>query len=71
MQLEAIVEVIGFAHSNDRAVRLVLNDGSEVIGVPSGLDTDTGAQEAYLKPSGDDETEIRVSLGGIASAELV
>ena len=71
MQLDTIIEVLTFANSNDRAVRLVLEDGREVLGVPSSVDLEPDAHEVFLKPSGDDETEIAVSLGAIAEAELV
>jgi hypothetical protein len=71
MQLEAIIEVLGFANGNNRAVRLVLEDGSEVMGVPSSVDLQVDAHEVFLKPAGDDETEIAVSIGAIASAELI
>lgn len=71
MQIEAIIEVLGFANGNQRAVRLVMQDGTEVLGVPSSVDLEPDAHEVFLKPSGDDETEIAVSLGAITSAELI
>lgn len=71
MQIDAIIEILGFANGNDRAVRLVLEDGTEVLGVPSSVDLQPDAHEVFLKPSGNDETEIAVSLGAITSAELV
>lgn len=71
MQIDAIIEVLGFANGNHRAVRLVMEDGSEVLGVPSSVDLQPDAHEVFLKPSGDDETEIAVSLGAITSAELI
>ncbi len=71
MQIEAIIEVLGFANGNNRAVRLVMEDGTEVLGVPSSVDLEPDAHEVFLKPSGDDETEIAVSLGAITRAELI
>ncbi len=71
MELQAIIEVLGFANGNARAVRLIMDDGSEVLGVPSSVDLEPDAHEVFLKPAGDDETEIAVSLGAITSAELI
>ena len=47
----------------------VLRDGSEVSGIPSSVDTHVTAHEVFLRPSGDDDTEIGVSFAAIASAE--
>lgn len=71
MELAAIVEVLRFANGNDKAVRLLMEDGTEVLGVPSSVDLELDAMEIFLKPSGDDATEIAVSLGAVATAELV
>ncbi len=71
MQVETIIEILGFANGNDRAVRLVMEDGTEVLGVPSSVDLHPAAHEVFLKPSGDDATEIAVSLGAITEAELI
>ncbi len=71
MQVETIIEILGFANGNDRAVRLILEDGTEVLGVPSSVDLHPAAHEVFLKPSGDDATEIAVSLGAITEAELI
>jgi hypothetical protein len=35
------------------------------------VDLQPDAHEVFLKPSGDDETEIAVSLGAITDAELI
>lgn len=70
-EYDAIVEVLGFANGNNRAVRLIMDDGTEVLGVPSSVDLEEDAHEVFLKPAGDDEIEIAISLGAIASAELV
>ncbi|HET9066315.1 MAG TPA: hypothetical protein VFN22_10900 [Gemmatimonadales bacterium] len=71
MQLDAIIEVLSFASGNERAVRLKLADGSEVVGVPSSVDLHPTAHEVFLMPSGNDETEIGVSIGAITLAELL
>ena len=71
MELDAIVEVLGFANGNNRAVRIMMDDGTEVLGVPSSVDLHPTAHEVFLRPSGDDEAEIAVSLGAITQAELV
>lgn len=71
MQIEAIIEVLGFANGNNRAVRLVMDNGTEILGVPSSVDLELDAHEVFLKPSGNDETEIAVSLGAITRAELI
>jgi hypothetical protein len=71
MDLQAIIEVLSFANGNNQAVRLVLEDGTEVTGVPSSVDLQLDAHEVFLKPAGDDETEIAISIGAITSAELI
>ena len=71
MTTDAIVELLGFAGGNDRAVRIVLRDGTEVTGTPSSVDTHPTAFEVFLHPTGDDETEIGVSIAAIVSAEMV
>jgi hypothetical protein len=71
MSSPAVLEVLTYAHANFRAVRLVLQDGTEVLGVPSSIDTHPTAYEAFLHPVGDDDTEIGVSLGAVVSAEMI
>ena len=70
MPYEAIVEVLDFANGNHRPVRLTMHDGTEVFGVPSGVDPEEDAFEVFLRPAGNDETEIAISLSAITSAEL-
>ena len=70
MTIESILEVLGYANGNQLPVRLVLRDGSEVVGVPSSVDTHVTAHEVFLSAAGDDDTEIGVSLAAIAAAEL-
>ena len=71
METAAIVELLSYANGNDCAVRLVLRDGSEVLGTPSSVDIHPTAYEVFLRPAGDDETEIAVALSAIASAEMI
>ena len=71
MTTASIIEVLGYANGNDRAVRVVLRDGTEVIGTPSSVDTHLTAYEVFLRPAGDDDTEIGISLAAIVSAEMV
>jgi len=71
MTTEAIIELLGYASGNDCLERLVLRDGTEVIGTPSSVDTHPTALEVFLHPLGDDDTEIGVSLTAIALAEMV
>ena len=70
MKTDAIIEVLGYANGNLLPVRLVLRDGSEVTGVPSSVDLHPTAHEVFLRPAGDDDTEIGISLTAIVSAEL-
>jgi hypothetical protein len=71
MTSDAIIEVLGFANGNDRPVRVVLRDGTEVVGIPASVDTHLTAYEVFLHPAGDDDTEIGISLAAIVSAEMV
>jgi hypothetical protein len=71
MELDAILEVLTYANSNEQSVRLTLRDGSEVVGVPSVVDTHPTAHEVYVTVGGDDDTEVGIAFEAIASAELV
>ena len=71
MQYDDILSLLGYAGDHDQPVRIVTSEQSEVIGVPTSLDTHVTAHEVYLRPAGADETEIAISLGAIASVELV
>ena len=71
MTYEEIVALLGYAGGNEQSVRIVTNDRMEIVGVPTSVDTHVTAHEVYLRPLGDDETEIAVSLGAIAAVELV
>jgi hypothetical protein len=71
MTFDAIVALLTYANDNEHAVRVVLRDGTEVIGTPSSVDTHPTACEVYLLPANDPQTEIGVALTGITSAELL
>ena len=71
MTIETILEALSYANGNELPVRLVLRDGSEIIGVPMSVDTHITAHEVFLHPTGDVDTEIGISLAAIVSAEMV
>ena len=71
MRYEEIVSLLGYAGDHDQAVRITTNDRSEVVGVPTAVDTHVTAHEVYLRPPGIDDTEIAVSLGAITAVEIV
>ncbi len=71
MTYEEIVSLLGYAGDHERAVRILTTDRTEVIGVPTSLDTHIAAHEVYLRPPGSDDTEIALSLGAIEAVELV
>jgi hypothetical protein len=51
-------------------VRVTTADRRELVGVPTTVDTHVTAHEAWLLPL-DGEAEVSVSLGEIASVELL
>jgi hypothetical protein len=71
MQYDDILSLLGYAGDHDQPVRIVTSEKTEVIGVPTSLDTPVTAHEVYLRPGGSDDTEIAISLGAITSVELV
>jgi hypothetical protein len=71
MKYEEIVSLLGYAGGHEQPVRITTIDRTEVVGVPTSVDTDVSAHEVYLRPAGIDETEIAVSLAAIAEVELV
>lgn len=71
MDTQEIVDILRFAIGNERAVRLLTREGIEVLGVPSSLDDAPDAREVFLRPSGDDATEIAVALAAITRADLI
>jgi hypothetical protein len=71
MELDAIIDILRYANGQELPVRLTLQDGREVHGIPSVVDLHITAHEMFLSPVHEDGTEIGISLGAIASAELV
>jgi len=71
MTYEDIVSLLGYAGGHEQLVRITTTDSSEVIGIPMSVDTHVTAHEVYLRPPGNDDTEIAVSLAAIKAVELV
>lgn len=71
MTYEQIVEMLDFAGGQEQMVRITTTDATEVLGVPTSVDTHITAHEVYLRPAGIEDTEIAISLGAIRSIELV
>jgi hypothetical protein len=71
MNYEDIVALLGYAGGHDQLVRITTRTQTEVVGIPVSVDTHVTAHEVYLRPAGDDETEIAVSLAAIQAVELV
>jgi hypothetical protein len=71
MTYEDIVALLGYAGGHDQLVRITTTARTEVVGVPMSVDTHITAHEVYLRPAGDEETEIAVSLSAIEAVELV
>ncbi|HEX5386167.1 MAG TPA: hypothetical protein VFW66_05670 [Gemmatimonadales bacterium] len=70
MTYDEIVAALGYAGGHEQPVRIVTSDKSEVVGVPTSVDTHPTAHEVFVRPPGS-ETEIAISLGAIVSVELV
>ena len=71
MRYEEILSVLGYAGGHEQLVRITTTDLSQVVGVPTSVDTHVTAHEVFLRPLGADETEIAVSLGAIRAVELM
>jgi hypothetical protein len=71
MKFDEMVSLLGYAGDHEQPVRLILSGNSEVVGVPTSLDTHVAAHEVYLRPLGVEDTEIAVSLGEIQQVELL
>jgi hypothetical protein len=71
MTFEEIVETLGYAAGHEQRVRITTLDKTEVIGVPTSVDTHVTAHEVYLRPIGIEDAEVAVSLGQVASVELI
>jgi hypothetical protein len=71
MTYEDIIALLGYAGGHEQPVRITTTARTEVIGVPTSVDTHVTAHEVYLRPAGSDELEIAVSLGAIEAVELI
>ena len=71
MTYEQIVQVLDWAGGQEQPVRITTTAATEVIGIPTSVDTDVAAHEVYVRPVGQDDTEIAISLGAIRSVELI
>jgi hypothetical protein len=71
MTYEEIISLLGYAGGHDQLVRITTTASTEVIGIPMSVDTHVTAHEVYLRPAGDGETEIAISLAAIQAVELV
>jgi hypothetical protein len=71
MNYEQIVQVLDWAGGQEHPVRITTTAATEVVGIPTSVDTHITAHEVYLRPMGQDDTEIAISLGAIRSVELI
>ena len=71
MTYQEIVDLLGYAGGTERPVRITTTNRTEVVGVPTSLDTHITAHEVYLRPAGIEDSEIAMSLGAIAEVELI
>jgi len=71
MTYEEIISLLGYAGGHEQLVRITTTARTEVVGIPMSVDTHVTAHEVYLRPAGNDETEIAVSLAAIQAVELV
>ena len=71
MRYEEILSVLGYAGGHEQLVRITTADRTQVVGIPTSVDTHVTAHEVFLRPPGADETEIAVSLGAIRAVELM
>ena len=71
MTYDEVVELLGYAGGHDRPVRITTADRTEVVGVPTAVDTHVTAHEVFLRLAGSEDSEIAISLGAIAEVELL
>jgi hypothetical protein len=71
MTYEDIIALLGYAGGHEQLVRITTTTRTEVVGIPMSVDTHVTAHEVYLRPAGDEHTEIAVSLAAIQAVELV
>lgn len=70
MEYQAVIETLGWAAGHELPVRVGLTGGTSIVGVPTSLDIHPTAHEVYLRPIGDEDTEIALSLAAIQTVEL-
>lgn len=71
MTFDEIVQVLDWAGNQEQPVRITTTARTEVIGIPTSVDRDLAAHEVYLRPVGQEDTEIAISLGAIHIVELI
>ena len=71
MTYDDIIAVLGFAGGHDRRVKVLTRDRTEIIGIPTSIDTHLTAHEVYIRPDGVEDTEIAVSLAQIEAVDLI
>ena len=71
MTYEDIIALLGYAGGHEQLVRITTRAHTELVGIPLSVDTHVTAHEVYLRPAGDEDTQIAVSLAAIQAVELV
>jgi hypothetical protein len=71
MTYQEIVERLDWAGGQGTPVRITTTGATEIVGIPTSVDTHVTAHEVYLRPLGQDDTEIAVSLAAIARVDLI
>lgn len=71
MTHQEILEYLTYAAGHELAVRITTTGGSEVVGVPTTVDSHPAANEVFLLPLGGDDSEIGIGLAQIVRVELV
>jgi len=71
MTYDEIVQILDWAGNQEQPVRITTTAQTEVIGIPTSVDRDVEAHEVYLRPVGQEDTEIAISLGAISLVELM
>ena len=71
MTHEEIVEILNWAGGQELPVLITTTESTEVVGVPTSVDTHITAHEVYLRLLSEDGTEIALSLGAIRSVALL
>ena len=70
MTHEEIVEILSWAGGQELAVLITTTEFTEVVGIPTSVDTHITAHEVYLRLLGQGDTEVALSLGAIRSVAL-